>query len=71
MSSAIDINCRKNMTAAEVLEEIRYPLENLNNFLAAMSKLKVDDHLTDDDFTSLINTLHHQVAKINMAVNPR
>ena len=71
MPSAIDINCHKNMTAAEILEEIRYPLENLNNFLGLMSKLRVDDSLTDDDLTSFINTLHHQVDQINKVINPR
>lgn len=57
------------MTAEEILEEIEYPLENLQNLLFAFSKMKVDDGLKEQEFSAIINTLHHQVVNINCAVH--
>lgn len=56
------------MTAEQILEEIRYPIENLELFLRAMTKMKIDIPLNDQEFTSIINTLHHQVCEISKAV---
>ena len=68
MSSTIEIHSHKNMTAEQILEEIRYPLENLEMFLQAMTKMKIDTVLDDKEFTAIINTLHHQVNQISKAV---
>lgn len=59
------------MTAEEILEEIEYPLENLQNLLFAFSKMKVDDGLKEQEFSAIINTLHHQVVNINRAVHAK
>lgn len=56
------------MTAEQILEEIRYPLENLEMFLQAMTKMKIDIALDDKEFTAIINTLHQQVNQISKAV---
>lgn len=56
------------MTAEEKLEEIRFPIENLELFLQAMTKMKLDDALKEKEFTAIINTLHHQVVQIAKAV---
>lgn len=71
MHSTLDINSHKKMSADEILDEINYPLENLENFLYAMTKMKVDDHLTEKDFSAIINTIHHQVSNISRAVHTR
>ena len=42
------------MTAEEILEEIEYPLENLQNLLFAFSKMKVDDGLKEQEFSAII-----------------
>ncbi|MBJ8475361.1 hypothetical protein [Acinetobacter bereziniae] len=68
MNSTIEINSHKDMTAEQVLDEIRYPIENLELFLLAMTKMKIDIPLSDQEFTSIINTLHHQVSQIAKAV---
>ncbi|MFW1665078.1 hypothetical protein [Acinetobacter ursingii] len=68
MSSTIEINVHKNMTPEQKLEEIRYPLENLELFLQAMTKMRMDIPLDDQEFTSILNTLHHQVVQITKAV---
>ncbi|MGQ9372759.1 hypothetical protein ACUM6W_02745 [Acinetobacter tandoii] len=68
MHSTIEINSHKDMTAEEILEEIQYPLENLEHFLYAMTKMKIDDTLKDEEFTAIINTLHYQVEQISKAV---
>ncbi|MFA3296582.1 hypothetical protein KWF66_06970 [Acinetobacter baumannii] len=68
MSSTLDIHSHKNMTAEQILEEIRYPLENLEMFLQAMTKMKIDIALDDKEFTAIINTLHQQVNQISKAV---
>lgn len=54
-----------------ILEEIEYPLENLQNLLFAFSKMKVDDGLKEQEFSAIINTLHHQVVNINRAVHAK
>jgi len=56
MHSTLDVNSQKKMTAEEILEEIEYPLENLQNLLFAFSKMKVDDGLKEQEFS------HHQHA---------
>lgn len=68
MPSTICLNNRPNMTAEQRIEEIKYPLENLENFLMMLSKMKIDDPLSDQEFTSLINTLHQQICQINTVV---
>lgn len=59
------------MTAEEILEKIEYPLENLQNLLFAFSKMNVDDGLEEQEFSAIINTLHHQVININRAVHAK
>lgn len=56
------------MTAEEKLEEIRFPIENLELFLQAMTKMKLDDALKEKEFSAIINMLHHQVVQIAKAV---
>ncbi|MEI2511990.1 hypothetical protein [Acinetobacter soli] len=68
MHSTLEINSHNNMTAEEKLEEIRFPIENLELFLQAMTKMKLDDALKEKEFTAIINTLHHQVVQIAKAV---
>ncbi|UGQ30402.1 hypothetical protein [Acinetobacter calcoaceticus] len=67
MHSTLDVNIQKKMTA----EEIEYPLENLQNLIFAFSKMKVDDGLKEQEFSAIINTLHHQVVNINRAVHAK
>ncbi|SSP36676.1 Uncharacterised protein [Acinetobacter baumannii] len=38
MHSTLDIKCHKKMTAEEILEEIEYPFENLQNLLLPFQK---------------------------------
>lgn len=71
MHSTLDVNSQKKMTAEEILEEIEYPLENLQNLLFAFSKMKVDDGLKEQEFSAIITTLHHQVVNINRAVHAK
>lgn len=56
------------MTAEQILEEIRFPIENLELFLQAMARMKLDNALEEKEFTAIINTLHHQVVQIAKAV---
>lgn len=56
------------MTAEQILEEIRFPIENLELFLQAMTRMKLDNALEEKEFTAIINTLHHQVVQIAKAV---
>ncbi len=71
MHSTLGVKSQKKMTAEEILEEIEYPLENLQNLLFAFSKMKVDDGLKEQEFSAIINTLHHQVVNINRAVHAK
>ncbi|HIC8322432.1 TPA: hypothetical protein ACW7OH_000264 [Acinetobacter baumannii] len=71
MHSTLDVKSHKKMMAEEILEEIEYPLENLQNLLFAFSKMKVDDGLKEQEFSAIINTLHHQVVNINRAVHAK
>lgn len=71
MHSTLGVKSQKKMTAEEILEEIEYPLENLQNLLFAFSKMKVDDGLKEQEFSAIINTLHHQVVNINHAVHTK
>ncbi|WP_287912098.1 hypothetical protein [Acinetobacter sp.] len=68
MHSTIEINSHKDITAEQILEEIRYPIENLEFFLRAMTKMKIDIPLNDQEFTSIINTMHHRVCEISKAI---
>ncbi|EHU1747771.1 hypothetical protein ACUVW2_002593 [Acinetobacter baumannii] len=71
MHSTLEINSHKKMTAEEILEEIEYPLENLENFLLAMTKMKVVERLEEKEFSAIINTLHYQVSNIKRAVHTK
>ncbi|WP_288383283.1 hypothetical protein [uncultured Acinetobacter sp.] len=68
MHSTLEINSHKDMTAEQILEEIRFPIENLELFLQAMTRMKLDNALEEKEFTAIINTLHHQVVQIAKAV---
>lgn len=68
MHSTLEINSHKDMTAEQILEEIRFPIENLELFLQAMTRMKLDNTLEEKEFTAIINTLHHQVVQIAKAV---
>lgn len=68
MHSTLQINSHKDMTAEQILEEIRFPIENLELFLQAMTRMKLDNALEEKEFTAIINTLHHQVVQIAKAV---
>lgn len=68
MHSTLEINSHKEMTAEQILEEIRFPIENLELFLQAMTRMKLDNALEEKEFTAIINTLHHQVVQIAKAV---
>lgn len=71
MHSTLEIKSHKKMTAEEILEEIEYPLENLENFLLAMTKMKVVERLEEKEFSAIINTLHYQVSNIKRAVHTK
>lgn len=68
MHSTLEINSHKDMTAEQILEEIRFPIENLELFLQAMTRMKLDNALEEKEFTAIINTLHHQVVQIAKAM---
>ena len=69
MHSTLEINSHKKMTAEQILEEIEYPLENLERFLHLITKMQLDGKLEEKEFTALINTIHYQVAHISKAVH--
>lgn len=71
MHSTLDINSQRKMSAEEILEEIEFPLENLESFLFAMTKMKVDDRLNEKEFSAIINTIHFQVRNISRAVQAK
>ncbi|RFF22774.1 hypothetical protein [Acinetobacter sp. JW] len=68
MKSVIDINVALNMTAEQKLEEISYPVENLQLMLSALTKMHLDHPLSGDELTALLNTLHKQVLDIQRAI---
>lgn len=68
MHSTIEINSHKDMTAEQILEEIQFPLENLELTLSALTKMHLDHPLTGEELTALFNTLHYQVERISKAV---
>lgn len=68
MHSTIEINSHKDMTAEQILEEIQFPLENLELTLSALTKMHLDHPLTGEELTALFNTLHFQVERISKAV---
>lgn len=68
MHSTIEVNSHKDMTAEQILEEIQYPLENLELTLSALTKMHLDHPLTGEELTALFNTLHYQVERISKAV---
>lgn len=69
MYSTIKINCCKDMTAEQKLEEIQFPVENLKHFLSMMSKMHMDFPVSGDEFTALMNTLHYQVSEIDRVIH--
>ncbi|AVI33978.1 hypothetical protein [Acinetobacter baumannii] len=71
MHSTLDVNNYKKMMAEKILEEIEYPPENLQNLFFAFSKMKVDDGLKEQEFSTIINTQHHQVVNIKCAVHAK
>ncbi len=68
MKSVIDIQIKADMTAEEKLEQIAYPVENLQLMLSALTKMHIDHSLSGDELTALFNTLHKQVLDIQRAL---
>lgn len=68
MHSTLEINSHKDMTAEQILEEIRFPIENLELTLSALTKMNLDHPLTGDELTALFNTIHYQVKLITSAI---
>lgn len=68
MKSVIDINVALNMTAEQKLDEISYPVENLQLMLSALTKMHLDHPLSGDELTALLNILHKQVLDIQRAI---
>lgn len=57
MYSTLDIDSHKKISAEEILEQIEFPLENLESFLYALTQMKVDNHLIEKEFSAIINTI--------------
>ena len=57
------------MTAEQIIDEIRNPIENLELTLSALTKMQMDHPLTSDELAALLITIHHQVSKISNAIN--
>ncbi|EOD2419421.1 hypothetical protein ACSDVG_000664 [Acinetobacter baumannii] len=56
------------MTAEEILDEIRFPIKNLEQTLSALTKLSIQHEITSEELNALLNTLHHQVVQIAKAI---
>lgn len=56
------------MTAEQILEEIQFPIENLELMLSALTKMDLDHPITGDELTALFNTIHFQVMLITKAI---
>lgn len=56
------------MTAEEILDEIRFPIQNLEQTLSALTKLSIQHEITSEELNALLNTLHHQVVQIAKAI---
>lgn len=68
MNSILDINNHNTMTAEEILDEIRFPIKNLEQTLSALTKLSIQHEITSEELNALLNTLHHQVVQIAKAI---
>ena len=68
MNSILDINNHNTMTAEEILDEIRFPIKNLEQTLSALTKLSIQHEITSEELNALLNTLHHQVVQISKAI---
>ena len=56
------------MTAEEILDEIRFPIQNLEQTLSVLTKLSIQHEITSEELNALLNTLHHQVVQIAKAI---
>ena len=68
MNSILDINSHNTMTAEEILDEIRFPIQNLEQTLSALTKLSIQHEITSEELNALLITLHHQVVQIAKAI---
>ena len=68
MNSILDINSHNTMTAEEILGEIRFQIQNLEQTLSALTKLSIQHEITSEELKALLNTLHHQVVQIAKAI---
>jgi len=69
MSSLLNITCQSSLTAAQKLEEIQFPVENLKHFLSLMTKMHMDSPVSGEEFTALMNTLHYHVCEIDKVLS--
>ena len=67
MKSLLDINVHVNMTAEQKLEEIAYPVENLQLMLSALTKMHLDS-IIGNELTALFNMLHKQALDIQRVI---
>ena len=68
MRSTLEINSHKNMTAEQILEQIQFPIENLELMLSALTKMDLNHPITGDELTALFNTIHYQVMLVTKAI---
>ena len=68
MNSILDINSHNTMTAEQKLDEIRFPIQNLEQTLSVLTKLSIQHQITSEELNALLNTLHHQVVQIAKAI---
>jgi hypothetical protein len=68
MNSILDINSHNTMTAEEILDEIRFPIKNLEQTLSVLTKLSIQHEITSEELKALLKTLHHQVVQIAKAI---
>ena len=68
MNSILDINSHNTMTAEQKLDEIRFPIQNLEQTLSVLTKLSIQHEITSEELNALLNTLHHQVVQIAKAI---
>lgn len=68
MHSTLEISSHKNMTAEQILEQIQFPIENLELMLSALTKMDLSHPITGDELTALFNTIHYQVMLVTKAI---
>ncbi|QNX72844.1 hypothetical protein [Acinetobacter seifertii] len=65
MRSTLELNADKKLTDTQILDALEHPMQSMEGMLSAMTKLYLQETLSEQEFTGLMNSIHLQLNLMN------